>query len=462
MSVSKQVRVIETSPGIGNVPHTNSPNCCWSCARPICYSIAVQFWDSCPSCDIECVHVMRICDFSVLVSGQVLTSRTETIEEFLKPRVRRLAVVGLAGVFQRAAEARLTEYADGRRVSETRLPRIFVSAKSPFLRSVQLTVAFGVYLLNVLSVLLRVRGKFDMFIGVSCFSALGGVLLKGLGKVRRLVYYSIDYYPRPPRAGFESFMVWAFRRADAFIVRKSDVVWHISPRIADVRNESTGIQVGEYRHITVPLCYRDDLPAFRPVSEVERSRIGFVGTLTMTQGLQLLIDALPDIVKAIPLVKVHIIGQGPDGDRLRSMVTERCLQERVVFEGFVPDENRMLEMVSRFGVGLATWTDDAYNNIRFADPGKPKLYLALGVPCVITCGSDIADAIAAAGAGRSIAYCKDELVRAIVDVIGDEGRWSAMRKSAFELGSGFTSSRILGPAMIQTLETVGGAETPKG
>jgi PEP-CTERM/exosortase A-associated glycosyltransferase len=64
--------------------------------------------------------------------------------------------------------------------------------------------------------------------------------------------------------------------------------------------------------------------------------LGFVGTLQPYEGLDLLIDALPAIIREQPGTHVLITGDGPDEARLRAYVQARGLTDRVRFSGRLP------------------------------------------------------------------------------------------------------------------------------
>jgi glycosyltransferase involved in cell wall biosynthesis len=399
----------------------------------------------------------------VLLSGQALTSRTETIEDYLRPRVPRLGVIGLASPFASSNVARSVEYRDGVQVRAWPVSSVLVGKRDTVLGTLRLFAAFANYHRVIGGCARNMGGPFDLFIGVSCFSAFVGIKLRRRGLVRKHVYYSIDYYPPPPRFGVNRLMVAAFRAMDGYCARHSDMVWHITPRIAEARERMGGVGPGRYRHIEVPLSYRASLQRFPDASAVERWTIGFVGTITETQGVQLLVEAMPALVRRFPDLKVRLVGHGPYSESLRRLVTDRGLADRFIFHGFINDEEEMLDIISRCAVAIAPWTQSADNNILYADPGKPKLYMCLGVPCVITRGPDIAGVIESAGAGFGVDYESGALERALADVLSDDTKWRDMRRRAAALGGSFTSEKILSTAVNETLGAIGlGGGAPRG
>ncbi|MEQ1661836.1 MAG: TIGR04063 family PEP-CTERM/XrtA system glycosyltransferase [Thiobacillus sp.] len=64
--------------------------------------------------------------------------------------------------------------------------------------------------------------------------------------------------------------------------------------------------------------------------------LGFIGSFYAYEGLDLLIAALPLILKQMPDVKVLLVGGGPQDTALKQQVMTLDLKDRVVFTGRVP------------------------------------------------------------------------------------------------------------------------------
>ena len=75
--------------------------------------------------------------------------------------------------------------------------------------------------------------------------------------------------------------------------------------------------------------------------------LGFIGSFYAYEGLDLLIAALPNILKQVPDVKILLVGGGPQDAALRRQVMALDLKERVIFVGRVPHEevNRYYDLI---------------------------------------------------------------------------------------------------------------------
>ena len=75
--------------------------------------------------------------------------------------------------------------------------------------------------------------------------------------------------------------------------------------------------------------------------------LGFIGSFYAYEGLDLLLDALPVILKQMPDVKVLLVGGGPQEVALKQQVMALDLKERVIFTGRVPHDevNRYYDLI---------------------------------------------------------------------------------------------------------------------
>jgi phosphatidylinositol alpha-1,6-mannosyltransferase len=63
-----------------------------------------------------------------------------------------------------------------------------------------------------------------------------------------------------------------------------------------------------------------------------------IGRLDFRKGHDMVIAALPLLLKEFPSLRYVIVGQGPEGAKLAALAREKGVAERVLFAGFQPDE----------------------------------------------------------------------------------------------------------------------------
>ncbi len=66
----------------------------------------------------------------------------------------------------------------------------------------------------------------------------------------------------------------------------------------------------------------------------------FVGRLNEQKGIKYLINALPKVIKKLPKIKLLIIGEGPDKNKIKKQVQKLNLNQNIIFTGKI--ENQLL------------------------------------------------------------------------------------------------------------------------
>ncbi len=66
--------------------------------------------------------------------------------------------------------------------------------------------------------------------------------------------------------------------------------------------------------------------------------LGFLGSFYAYEGLELLVEALPRILEALPQVRLLLVGGGPKEAALKAQVEALGLETRVIFTGRVPHD----------------------------------------------------------------------------------------------------------------------------
>ncbi len=134
------------------------------------------------------------------------------------------------------------------------------------------------------------------------------------------------------------------RALESRVLKRADAVVTICEGL---RNEIAGRGITPAKITVVPNAVDPD--QFRFCSGVDpalreslglrgKTVIGFVGSFYAYEGLNLLLQALPDILNGIPGVHLLLVGGGPQDTQLRNLVTSLNLDSHVSFVGRVPHE----------------------------------------------------------------------------------------------------------------------------
>ena len=289
--------------------------------------------------------------------------------------------------------------------------------------------------ISTLFFVMYLRTRFNVYIGVNNFNALIGVVLRKLGIVDKVIFYSIDYTP----FRFETRILNSlYHVIDLAASRSSDCVWNLSKRMAEVRIRrgadpkknlvvSVGVELDKVKHV--------------PSKDVMRKTLVVVSHLTRSKGVQLIIEAMPEILGKVPNAKLLIIGTGPYENALRKTVRDKGLEKSIRFLGAM-QHKELFEYLPKCGIGIATYVEDPKNITVYADPTKPKEYMACGLPIVITKVPWIAHEIEKNNVGIAINYDKEELVKATTRLLTDDELFESCRKNAMRFASQLNWTKI--------------------
>lgn len=287
------------------------------------------------------------------------------------------------------------------------------------------------------------RTRCDIFIGVEAVNALIGVLLRIFGLTKTTVYYNLDYGKQ--RFNKSVFNV-CFHFLDRMAVYYSDYTWTLSPDIVTERTKHlSSKRKDKVKQLVVPIGVHFNRINRQPLEKIKRKQIVYLGTLMKQQGVQLIIEALPEILARLGDIELFIVGSGEDEDIFRAMAKENRIDKCITFTGIVSDEEAE-RLLCESAIGLAPYVDDVNSNKRFTEPTKPKTYLSCGLPIVITRVPSIADEIEKRRAGIVIRYDAQEMAKAVIMLLSDETLYEEYRRNAIAFASEFEWNQVFDKA----------------
>ncbi len=226
--------------------------------------------------------------------------------------------------------------------------------------------------------------NWDFYVGMDGLCVLFGNLLRSIGAVKKTVYWAIDFVPkgRFEKATWKE-KIYHFVNVKGYY--SSDEMWDLSPRMAEARETFLGIKASDYKlHRVVPYgVWIDRVKKFDFVDS-EKNTLVFMGHLLPKQGVQLVLKAIPQIVKSISEFKFKIIGGGQYGDELKSMAKELNVEKHCDFRGKIPDHRDLENELAKSSLAIAPYIKELDTWSYYADPGKVKTYLACGLPILLT------------------------------------------------------------------------------
>ena len=281
--------------------------------------------------------------------------------------------------------------------------------------------------------------KYDLYVGVDNLNCLAGLLLRIIGRVRTVAYYVIDFTPVRFQNKVMNSIYQTINKACCYY---ADVIWNVSETMIEGR-ESIGIRrVRSAPQITVPLGCSFEAIHRKDISNIRPHDIVYFGALRNEHGPGLIIEALPAITAEVPDTHVVFIGDGPLKNGLTSRAEELNVSSHVHFKGFLESVEDIYEILTRCGLALATYPPDDTTYKFYSDPGKVKIYLACGLPVLITDVPPIAKIIDKRGAGTIVEYSPSSLTETVNGIFADFGRYSRMREEAILMAKEFDWNAI--------------------
>jgi len=355
-----------------------------------------------------------------IVTHVFATGPSQELEEYLKSSVNTLMFIGHPFSYAEDTRSFYRIYENGKLVKERE--GIALKLPDPFIyfKDFAYTLIWTV----------KSRKRFDILVGVDPLNCFAGIFLNKIKRTRKVIMYTIDYVPK--RFHNKS-LNWLYHKLDSYCVMHSDQIWNLSPRMATER-EKKGVFKDD-KQIVVPIGVNFNRIKRLPLEKINRKCVVYMGHLRKGQGLELIIQALPKIVKEIPDIKLLIIGTGQLENYLRNMVKELGVSGNVEFKGFIKDHRDVEKLLAKCAVGLATYEPDPDSFTQYTDPSKPKQYMACGLPVIITRVPWIAKEIEEKTMGVVIGYSEHELTDAVIKLLMDDELYGICRENAIRFAS---------------------------
>ena len=314
--------------------------------------------------------------------------------------------------------------------------------KFPFIECPE-TLLFIKDSIATLFFIMMIRKRFDIYIGADSLNAITGLFLRKIGFAKVVIYYSHSYrmvrFVNPVKNVL-------YHKLDKICIGSVDFVWNLSRTLTTIRDRQG---VPKWKNVWVPIGIdiRKIKTPRRRISEdsSNRRKIVFMGLLEPINGVQLLIEALPDVLRAFPDVELIIIGEGTLEKQLKEMVREASLEKHVKFLGYMKYTN-VIQFLSECGIGLAPYAPIPDSTLWTTDPMKLKVYMACGIPVIVTSIPESASEIVENHAGLVINYDKNELVNAISKMLTDDDFYCKCKENAVKVASTYDWEEIFSSA----------------
>lgn len=156
-----------------------------------------------------------------------------------------------------------------------------------------------------------------------------------------------------------------------------------------------------------------------------RTVIGFIGSFYAYEGLDLLVSAMPALIKARPDACLLLVGGGPQEANLKAQVEALGLQAHVVFTGRVPHKevNRYYDLIN-----VLAYPRHSMRLTELVTPLKPLEAMAQGQLFVASDVGGHRELVEHQKTGILFrADDADALAKALLDLLNNPASWPALR-----------------------------------
>ena len=269
--------------------------------------------------------------------------------------------------------------------------------------------------------------KADVWVGFNCLVTAQGLLRRRVGRVGRVIHWSVDFVPSRFGAGpltslYERLDAWAVSAADAR-VELSDAAYR--GRLAAYGFSETScpaeiVPMGSWTH-EAPRTSTDRLGA---------PRLVFLGHLVERMGVTLVVHLAAELRRRGRAVPIDIVGGGPMLEDLRALAVALGVDDVITFHGFVADFADVERVLASSVIGLAPYEVDESSFSRFADPGKLKAYLGAALPVLLTPVPPNASELVEFAGAELLAPTPDAFADAVCRMLDDPAEWERRHVAA--------------------------------
>jgi len=372
--------------------------------------------------------------FSLWANGKRMPTNgsVEPLRDFLVPLVGKMILIDQLVPGEPDISYKIEEYSNGKTAFVAHKMGWWFVLLKPFLQltnSNSTQVPFKIRdFLSVLDWAVRDHTIFDYFIGLESINALAGIILRKLGRVKKVIYYVSDYSPNRYKASwFNSVYLWLDRLA----ATNSDFIWDVSKAMHPAR-----IKAGLDGRSSAPVIHvpngllRAQIKAL-PYNQVKKYSFVYMGTLGFENGPDLFIQVMQRIVKRFPTVTLHVVGGGERLDFLKTLALKLKLGDNVIFYGYVPDGAKMSGILQKCAIGVAPYRAIEGSVRYYADAGKIRAYCAAGLPVISSDVPPLGKEVANYGGAVIVNDTIDGFAEAAVRMISDHTSYLRMRQKAF-------------------------------
>jgi glycosyltransferase involved in cell wall biosynthesis len=235
------------------------------------------------------------------------------------------------------------------------------------------------------------------------------------------------------------------------VIQSVDIIIGVSHHEIELMHEAIDFDMSRVRYIPNGI----DFSKFEKIPSPEpfRKKIGYdgpfvlyVGRLASNKGLQVLVEAAPDVLKANPKIKFVLVGEDEGmKEKLEKRLKELKIRDKFIFTGHLTNETEFLSAYAACEVFVLPSEYEAFGIVLLEA-------LACEKPCVAARVGGTPEAIGKEGeTGLLVEFGDaDGLAEAINDLLGDPKK----RRRFGKTGRRYVRDHFTWPAIVTQIEEV--------
>lgn len=272
-------------------------------------------------------------------------------------------------------------------------------------------IAYVLQTIQLLFIISFSRKTHDIVIAEDSLLATSAEVLRFFGKCKTVIFYShgID-----KRRFNNNLMNALYQRLDRFAAKNADYNWFLNKTFSMLR-KNQGITENSLFWV----------PASVEVKTVTRKKnvfnhtIVFLGVVNKKNGADLLPAIIHKLKNKIPDVSLDIIGSGDSDDILKKEIKRLKLEKNIHMLGMKTFED-FSKILTTYSVGIAPYEKVFDTLTATSDSMKMRVYLAAGLPVVITNGFVFSDEIEKLKLGFAVDFKVDSFVDKLYTLLTDK------------------------------------------
>lgn len=291
------------------------------------------------------------------------------------------------------------------------------------------------------------KEQYDVLIAIDVLNALSGLALKKIGRVRKVIFYAVDFSPVRFHNRLLNFI---YHEIEKLCVKNSDEIWDVSPKIAEGRKRFLHLDPKTYCGKVVNSGIWIEKVKNFPFSKIKKHQLLFLGHIMEKQGLQKVLESIPVIVRKIPDFKFIILGGGEYESSLRNLAKRLNIEKYVEFKGWIKERKIIDTTLGESAAAIITYVPEKekiYNFSYYGDPIKIKEYLSSGLPVILTDIPHNAREIERRNCGIVVSYENKEIINAILKLLSNEQTLRKYRENALQYAKEFDWNIIFSKAL---------------